>query len=203
MGLHEAAMTLSGLAAYSCDCPPQANASESRFECCMVHFGLMFSLEDVRWSEMTGGYRTLLDPRPMLKRLETERDTSMVWQELWNELHHQGDVGEASFAAVPYIVRAYRERGIADWNTFAIVAVIELARKEGKNPDVPGWLEEDYFNAIRELAKMGATDILQAEDPDDVRAILSVLAIERSLRAHGRFLVNYSEDEMLDIESRI
>ena len=127
----------------------------------------------------------------------------MVWQELWNELHHQGDVGEASFAAVPYIVRAYRERGIADWNTFAIVAVIELARKEGKNPDVPGWLEEDYFNAIRELAKMGATDILQAEDPDDVRAILSVLAIERSLRAHGRFLVNYSEDEMLDIESRI
>ena len=83
------------------------------------------------------------------------------------------------------------------------MAVIELARKENKNPDVPGWLKEGYFNAIRELAKMGAADILQAKSPDDIRAILSVLAIERGLRTHGRFLVNYSEDEMLDIESRV
>ena len=107
---------------------------------------------------MSGGYKTPFDPRPLLKRLEIESDKSTVWEELWNELHHQGDVGEASFAAVPYLVRAYRQRGVIDWNTFAIVAVIELARKEGKNPDVPGWLEEDYFRAIRELAELAATD---------------------------------------------
>lgn len=152
---------------------------------------------------MTGGYRTRLDLRPLLKRLETERDTSEVWEELWDELHHQGDVGDASFAAVPYLVRAYRQRGVVDWNTFAIVAVIELGRKEGKNPDVPGWLEEGYFSAIRELAKLGTVDILRAESPEAARAILSVLAIERGLRTHGRFLVNYSEEEMLDIESRV
>jgi hypothetical protein len=139
----------------------------------------------------------------MLKRLETERETSAVWQELWNELHHQGDVGEASFAVVPYLVRAYRERRVVDWNTYAIVAVIELARKEGKNPDVPEWLEAGYFAAIRELAKMGAADIARATTPEDVRAILSVLAIEKGLRTHGRFLVIYDESELLDIESRV
>jgi hypothetical protein len=90
----------------------------------------MLSFEDVRWSEMTGGYRTQLDLRPLLKRLETERDTSEVWEELWNELHHQGDIGDASFAAVPYLVKAYQQRGVVDWNTFAIVAVIELARAD-------------------------------------------------------------------------
>ena len=33
--------------------------------------------------------------------------------------------------------------------------------------------------------------------------MLSILAIEKDLRIHGKFLVNYSEDEMLDIESRV
>jgi hypothetical protein len=160
----------------------------------------MLSLDDVRWLEMTGGYRTLFDPRPLLKQLGVESDTSPVWHELWNRLHHQGDVGEASFAAVPYLVRAYLKRGVVEWNTFAIVAVIELARKEGKNPDVPGWLKEDYFSAIRELAKAGSADIWRTKDPDEVRSILSILAIEKSLRAHAKFLLDYSEDEMPELE---
>jgi len=163
----------------------------------------MISLEDVRWSQMTGGYKTLLDPRPLLKRLEAEYDTTEVWHELWDELHHQGNVGEASFAAVPFLVASYRERGVINWNTYAIVAIIELARKNGENPDVPQWLAEDYFQAIRKLAETGATEILRAETAEDARAILSVIAVERGLRTHGKLLVNYSDEELLDIEARL
>ena len=163
----------------------------------------MISLEDIRWSNMTGGYKTPLDPRPLLKRLGTDSDTTAVWQELWNELRHQGDVGDASFAAVPFLVKSHRERGVIDWNTYAIVAIIELARKEGKNPDVPQWIADDYFQAIRKLAEIGTTEILQAETAEDVRAILSIIAIAKGLRIHGRLLVNYSEAELMDIESRI
>jgi hypothetical protein len=162
----------------------------------------MISLKDARWSNMTGGYKTPFDPRPSLKRLETDSDTTEVWQELWEELHHQGDVGEASFAAVPFLVRSYRERGVLDWNTYAIVAIIELARKEGKNPDVPRWIADDYFQAIAKLAEIGTTEVLQAETAEDVRAILSVIAIEKGLRVYGRFLVNYSEDELMEIETK-
>jgi hypothetical protein len=160
----------------------------------------MLSLKDKRWPELLGGYRTPLDVRPLLSRLENERDTISVWKELWNELHHQGDVGEASFAAVPHLVRICHKREIVDWNTFAIVAIIELAREEGMNPDVPKWLEEDYFHAIRELAEIGAAEVLRTNEPDTLRAMLSIVAIERGLRTHGKFLVNYSEDEMLEIE---
>ncbi len=163
----------------------------------------MISLEDDRWSNMTGGYKTLLDPRPLLKRLLTDPDTTDVWHELWDELHHQGDVGDASFAAVPFLVESYRERGVIDWNTYAIVAIIELARIDGKNPDVPQWFADDYFQAIRKLAEIGATEVMRAETEEDVRAILSVIAIEKGLRIHGSFLVKYSEAEMIDIESRI
>jgi hypothetical protein len=44
---------------------------------------------------------------------------------------------------------------------------------------------------------------LEAKTAQDVRAILSVIAIEKGLRIHGKFLANYSEDEMMDMESRV
>lgn len=166
-------------------------------------FRRMISLDDAKWLQMTGGYRMPLDPRPLLRRLEDENDTTEVWKKLWDELHHQGDVGEASFACVPFFVQIYRRKGVVDWNTYALVAIIELARKAGSNPDVPQWLADDYFQAIRELAEMGATELLRTEDADDVRAILSVLAIHKGLRVYGNLLLNYSEEELLEAQSRL
>src|SRR5579862_7155758 len=162
----------------------------------------MTKYDDQQWREMTGGYRTAFDPRPQLLRLQANDDTNAVWHELWEALHHQGDVGEASYAAVPHLVRIYRERGVTDWNTYAIVAVIELARDNGKNPTVPKWLEEDYFRAIRELAEVGAIEVLRARNAEDIRAMLSMLAIASGARTHARFLLNYSEEELLEIERR-
>jgi hypothetical protein len=162
----------------------------------------MLSLDDNRWNNLTGGYRMKCDPRLLLAQLENAENKEAAWHELWEELHHQGDVGEASYASVPHFVRIHRKSGIVDWNTYAMVAIIELAREKGNNPEVPKWLEDDYHRAIRELAEVGATEISGTEDPETARAILSVIAIAKGLPMHGRFLVKYSEDEMLDIESR-
>lgn len=168
----------------------------------MLDFSPMLDLDDERWTHMDGGYRMRLDPRPLIARLESDTDTASVWNELWDELHHQGDVGEASFAAIPHLVRICQSRGDLDWNVFALTAIIELARTQGNNPDVPQWLSESYFRAIRELAETGSRQIFAAEDPWTARAILSILAIEKNLRTHGRFLVNYSDEELLEMESR-
>lgn len=159
----------------------------------------MIGFDDSRWAQMDGGYRLPFDPRPLLKRLESEDDRGAVWKEIWDELHHQGDVGVASFAAVPYIVRICLDRGALDWNVFAIVSIIELARGQGRNSDVPDWLKDDYFDAIRDLSKNGLSELPGAEDPELVRAILSVIAIEKGLRTHARFLVRYSDDELLEM----
>jgi len=121
---------------------------------------------------------------------------------IWENLHHQGGVGEASYAAVPHLVRIYRLRGGTDWNTYAMVAIIELARGNGKNPQVPEWLEEGYSRAIQELAEIGAAEVLRAKDPEDIRAILSILAIAKGARTHARFLLNYSAEELLELETR-
>jgi hypothetical protein len=159
----------------------------------------MLGLDDKRWQNLEGGYRTQFDPRPSLSKLDANKDTNAAWHDLWEGLHHQGDVGEASYAAVPHLVRIYRKGGAIHWNTYAIVAVIELARDDGRNPPIPGWLEEDYFQAIRELAERGAVEILQTTNPELVRAILSILAISAGARTHAKFLVNYSAEELLEM----
>jgi hypothetical protein len=111
-------------------------------------------------------------------------------------------VGDASYAAVPHLVRIYRNHVTPDWNTYAIVAVIELAREQGNNPALPKWLKGDYLSAIQELANIGAAEILAAQDPEALRAILSIIAIAKGLRTHGRFLVEFGEDELLEMESQ-
>ena len=160
----------------------------------------MLSLDDKRWQNLEGGYRTQFDPRPSLSKLDTSKDTNAAWHVLWEGLHHQGDVGEASYAAVPHLARIYRKRGVIDWNTYALVAVIELARDDGKNPQVPKWLEEDYFQAIRDLAELGAVEVLQTKNPEEIRAILSILAISAGARTHAKFLIDYSAEELLEME---
>lgn len=142
------------------------------------------------------------DPRPLLTKLENGLDMEATWHELWDELHHQGDVGEASYAVVPHLVRIYRNHDRLDWNTYAIVAIIELARDKGSNPAMPKWLEDDYLLAIQELAKIGAAEVLIAKDTEALRAILGIIAIAKGLRTHGRFLVEFSDEEMLEMESR-
>ena len=84
----------------------------------------MLSLDDPRWDEMNGGYRMPFDPRPLFSKLQAGNDVDTVWKELWQDLDHQGDVGEASYAAVPHLVRIHRQRGVQDWNTYAIVTTI-------------------------------------------------------------------------------
>jgi|SRR3954451_7703716 hypothetical protein len=163
----------------------------------------MLSLDDSRWLSLTGGYKTYFDPRPLLAELENDKETAAAWHALWEELHHQGDVGDASYAAVPHLVRIHQKRGIVDWNTYAIVACIESARTERKNPKVPGWLEKDYFLSIQDLCEIGVAEISRTDEHEAVRAILSVIAITKGLRTHGRFLLDYAEDELLEMESRL
>ncbi len=160
----------------------------------------MLSFDDPRWSEMKGGYKVPFDPRPLLRKLAHDPDVGPVWSELWNELHHQGDVGEASFAAVLYIVKFYCDGGVSDWNAYAIIAVIELARNQSGNPDVPDLLRDDYFNAIRVLAEKGISELPEVNDPDTCCAVLGMIAIHKGLRNHALLLTTYSDGELQGTE---
>jgi len=168
----------------------------------MLNLHLMLPFDDPRWLTLCGGYRIPYDPRPALDKLRTGTEIASAWEELWEELHHQGDVGEASYAVVPQLVRIHKTRGVADWNTYALVGIIELARDKSNNPKVPDWLEEDYRSALNDLGKIALVEISSASDPETTRSVLSIIAISQGLRITGRILLNYSETELADLESQ-
>jgi hypothetical protein len=162
----------------------------------------MLSFEDQRWTGLKAGYRTPVDLRPLLQRLESGRDVEAAWHELWEKLYHQGDVGEGSFACVPHLVRIHRLRGAVDWNTYALVASIELVRGKDRNPDVPEWMRQAYDQSLRELAQIGLEQLPRASDQETVRSILAILAIVHGARTYGRILVEFTEDEVLEFEKQ-
>ena len=161
----------------------------------------MIALNDPRWSGLKGGYRVPYDPRKALVALAKGRADD-AWRELWNGLHHQGDVGEASYMAVPELVRIHGERGIPDWNTYALVATIEDARQNQKNPRLPPWLQASYDEALRNLANLGLDELRKADADELVCSIIAIVAMAKRQPLLGRFAIAYTDDERQEILER-
>lgn len=160
------------------------------------------NLDDVRWKELHGGYRTPYDPRSALRKLERGEEVDDAWEELWNELHHQGDVGHASYATVEHLVRIHAMRGGSNWNTYALIATIEEARRDKRNPEIPLDIREGYAAAWRDLVDMGLAELRTAGDPVLVSSIIGVIAISKAQFTLGRFAVSFSEDERRELLTR-
>jgi hypothetical protein len=155
-------------------------------------------LDDELWNGLCGGYGEPYDPRGAIRRL-LENDSS-AWDELWEELHHQGDVGEASYAALPALVRVHQRRGIPDWNTYALAATIEEARRNPKNPPVPDWLLPDYKAAWSELETLALRELPAANSNELTDSIIAALALakQRVTLARMAMLTEDERQEMLD-----
>ena len=142
----------------------------------------MIPLNDSRWKEFEGGYQILYDASVPLKRLEkatTDEEVNSVFSELWDELHHQGDVGLASYFSVPHIIRIAKEKKLHNWNVFGLVATIEIERHRN-NPKLPVDYEESYLNSIqKELPDLIKEVVNDNWDVTMTSAILSALAVSK------------------------
>lgn len=141
------------------------------------------------------GYRRPYDPREMVTRLRAEPLDADAWKGLWDELHHQGDVGEASYAAVPLLVEACRS-GPRDWNLYALLATIEVERHRTGNPELPDWVRSDYERALSEAGRIALLDLETASDPLVIRSAMSVVALARGDLRLGALLAWLDTDEI-------
>lgn len=153
-------------------------------------------MEDSRWVNLKGGYGVLYDPRPALQRLRDGDESA--WEELWQELHHQGDVGVASYAAVPLLVRIQQERDVANWQMYALVGTIEICRHRGGGPEMPDWLAAEYKAAWDEIVPLACRDLPRAADGITVRSILAAVAVARGVRPLGDLILEFSGEELLE-----
>lgn len=157
---------------------------------------MTLSLDDRRWRTLRGGYRVPYDPTPALRRLAAEWVNVPAWEELWNELHHQGDVDEASYAALTVIVDLAQRVPARGWNVYALAATIETERHARDNPGLPDWLVDDYRRTWTLLAELALADLRTNEDPLVVRSALAVVALARGATKLGALIAFLDESEI-------
>jgi hypothetical protein len=126
-----------------------------------------------------------------------------VWDELWQQLHHQGDVGEASYASVPHLVRICGSIRNRDWNVYALVSTIEVERHRKSNPPLPGWLGPDYEESLRKLLALGLSDLAHVADAATIQAILGAIALAKGALKLGAWITFADQSDIEeDLNSR-
>jgi hypothetical protein len=164
----------------------------------------MISLNDPSWKDFDGGYREKYDAAVPLSRLEGGiGELDSIWSELWENLHHQGDIGIASYAAIPHITRIIQERSIFNFNPFALAVTIELARGQGQNPELPDWLREEYFQALWDMAKYGCDNLNKNWDSSILKSVLSLVAIIKGNRDLGELIIEVDAGYEKDLLNKL
>lgn len=159
----------------------------------------MIQLNDTRWKELEGGYRMQYDASVPLRRLEqasTSEGIDAIFSELWNELHHQGDVGLASYFSVPHLIRIAKEKELFNFNVFGLVATIEIERHRD-NPPLPKEFEAEYIQTLREgipeLVEMG---LGKEWDLTLASTVLSALAVSKGHITMGNAISKMEDEEL-------
>lgn len=149
----------------------------------------MLALNDSRWSSLFHAYGTAQDIPGLVLALAQDTGPksscdSEPWFSIWSSLCHQGDVFDASYAAVPHIVEiGCQATGPIDFSFFQFPVAVDVARKNGRGPTMPVDLSEAYFGAIQRIEDCIAQ---HREEIWDEATLLSVLAAQAIAKGNHR-----------------
>ena len=154
-------------------------------------------LENKIWKTIDGGYKIPYDASVPLKKLQTTSDQKMIneiFEELWENLHHQGDVGFASYLSVPILITTCIEKKSVDWNFIGLCLVIENRRQADRNPILPAEFNGLYFDALKQFEQYLLTNFKNIKDSTALRLTLAFFATVNGQADLGRAIENLDED---------
>lgn len=165
----------------------------------------MTNLEDRIWLTAHGGYRIPYNASLPLRKL---RDASRpdefghILTELWDNLHHQGDVGLASYLAIPHIVSIGIERRSLDWKFIGLCTLIENCRIDERNPEIPPEYQDLYFDSLKELEKYLLLNFKNITDQTSLRLALALFATLNGQPDLGKAIGILDEDVARELVKR-
>jgi len=112
----------------------------------------LLPLDDSKWNNYRSGYGQLIDVTKWISVLLSNNFSETHWEFLWDELYHQGGVGEAAYAVVPYLAEFAVKNDRFDWHIWGFPVAVELARQDDKNPEIPSEIEKSYFQSFTLLS---------------------------------------------------
>ena len=167
----------------------------------------MLPLDSPRWAELTDAYGSAAEIPALLADLQSlppdEGREAEPYFALWSALCHQGDVYPASYAAIPHIVRAIAGAPERTPSTlFAMLACIEIARANGRGPEIPADLREDYFGALRRVPALVAFASAVEWDYGYCGAALAALAASRGFTTLAEAILELDPETASDMLRR-
>ena len=159
----------------------------------------LLSLDDARWAAYRSGYNLVpFDVVSLIRRLQREGTSDQFWELVWRDLHHQGDVGEASYGLVPYLVDYQSRQRDIDEQLFHYCVVIDLAQPENNNPPIPPELELSYALALGKLPVIGAELLRQGCSEVVVMGVAAATALAAGHRVLARAYLDFGRRDALD-----
>ena len=158
-------------------------------------------LTNTIWQQLDGGYRTPYDVSIPLKKFEKSGDPELInkiWKELWEELHHQGDVGLASYLALPQIVRICISKKIFDINLLGLCSIIEQQRYSENNPNLPEEFSNYYFDGLKSFKHFIIENLNNSIEDSTFILALSSLAVCNGNIKIGKALMLLEEKSIMD-----
>lgn len=159
----------------------------------------MLTLEDPTWSKLTHAYGSAQDIPDLLRALAPATHQRVdykeePWFSLWSALCHQGDVFDASYAALPHIVKiAAKADGPIDFSFFQLPAAIEIARNNGNGPRIPENLKTAYQAGITGLVDCVTTRMNDDWDQNALTSAMAALAVGKGQYQVAEALLNLDE----------
>ena len=152
--------------------------------------------QDASMNDLLDAYGNPFDPSPFVARWQRgERDEAVGV--LWDRLHNQGDVGSASFAAVPDLIELIASQSEPDWNAYALIAAIEEARVcQGEL--LPAALASGYSSAWKSVLPLALRDLVNASQDELVRSLIAVIAHAKGQHSLG-VIALCTEDERAEM----
>jgi len=119
----------------------------------------VLALDDPRWVELEHAYGNAGDIPVLLRSAESLAEdvdyATEPYFTLWSTLCHQDDIYTASYAAVPHLLALVEASPQCfRWTLLSLVQKIEAARLAGNVVDMPPYLVDAYFDALRRIPQI-------------------------------------------------
>jgi hypothetical protein len=155
-------------------------------------------LDDRIWSSLKGADKVPYDASRPLKKLRDStnpKEQENLFKELWQNLHRQGDVGIASYLAVPQLVTICLDKQSLDWNFIGLCVTIENCRLNEKNPPLPEEYQDQYFDSLLAFERYLLANFKNITSRDGVRLALALFATLNGQPELGRAIELFSGSE--------
>jgi hypothetical protein len=157
----------------------------------------VLNLDSPRWSELRHAYGSARNIPVLLRALQSLPAASgdaEPWFTLWSALAHQGDIFDASFAAVPHVVEAMaRDPLKADSSYLQFPSWVEICRVKN-GVEVPEDLHAAYFAALARLPALVAAAAAREWEEGFLRCALAALGVAKGQTVIGEASLELSPE---------